>query len=68
MEFLSSQMLVCKRGGIVHLGRTEYFVAVLNNELHGCIFGMHVSHFSINAVISHDRWREDHCKILGCHL
>jgi hypothetical protein len=29
---------------------------------------MHVSHFSINAEISHDRRCEDHGKILRCHL
>jgi hypothetical protein len=51
-----------------HLRGTEYLIAVLDNKLHSVVFGMHVGHFSLKAMISHDRRCEDHGKILRCHL
>jgi hypothetical protein len=68
VDLLPSQMLKFQRGGVVRSRRAEYFVAVLDDKLHCIVFGMHVSHFSINAEISHDRRCEDHGKILRCHL
>jgi hypothetical protein len=68
VDLLPSQMLKFQRGDVIRSRGAEYFVAVLDDKLHCIVFGMHVSHFSINAEISHDRRCEDHGKILRCHL
>jgi hypothetical protein len=71
VDLLPNQILNFKEGYVVRLRRAEYFVAVFDNELHGSVFGMHVSHFSFHAETRwglHDGRRKDHGKILRCHL
>lgn len=46
----------------------EDLVAILDDELHGIVFGVHVGHFAFQAVIPHYRRREDYSQVLGRHL
>lgn len=46
----------------------EDIVRVLDDELHGNILGVHVRHFSLDVVVSHDRGRKHHSEVLGRHL
>ncbi len=43
-------------------------MTVLDDELNCVVLGVHISHFSLEAVITHNRWREDDSKIFGRHL
>jgi hypothetical protein len=43
-------------------------VAVLDDELNGVVFRVHVGHFALQAVVPHYRGSEDDCEVLGCHL
>jgi hypothetical protein len=56
------------RGEWDGLSVAKYFVAVFDDELYGTVFSVHIGHFALKAVISHDGWCKDDCKILGGHL
>lgn len=43
-------------------------MAIFDDKLHSIVFGVHISHFALDAGIAHDRWGEDHGKIFGIHL
>ena len=43
-------------------------MAVLDDELHGVVFGVHVGHFAFQAVVPHYGGRKDDCEVLWCHL
>lgn len=38
----------------------EDLLAVLDDELHGGVFGVHVCHLALQTVVSHDSWCEYH--------
>jgi hypothetical protein len=44
------------------------FVTVFNNELYSVVFGVHVGHFTFQAVVSHNSRCEDDGQVLRCHL
>ncbi len=46
----------------------EDFVAVLDDELHNKVLGVHVGHLPLDVQISHDSWGEDYRQILWGHL
>lgn len=48
--------------------RGKYLVAVLDDELNGIVFGMHVAHLPFQTVVSHDSGCKNDSNILGGHL
>jgi len=53
---------------LAFLRAAEYLGTVLDDELNGFIFGVHIGHFTFEAGISHNRGCEYNGKILWCHL
>jgi hypothetical protein len=50
------------------LSIAEYFMAVLDDELHCVVLGVHIGHFAFKASISHNSRSKDDGEILRCHL
>lgn len=53
---------------MTNLGTAEYFMTILDDELDSVVSGLHVCHLALEAVVTHDRGREDYSKIFGGHL
>lgn len=49
-------------------GLGENVMRILDDKLHGKILSVHICHFSLDIVISHNSRCEDHGKILRGHL